>query len=449
MTALPADAAGPARPRPWFKRFLPRTLFGRTLLIIVTPVVLAQSIAAFIFFDRHLDNVTWRFASAVAGEIGMVIEEMRDQPERREDIFMRAQRNTGLAYFFEPDATVPANPEQGGQDIMQRQLDRALRARLPLRFAIGDVPEARAVEVALQLPGGVLRVEAPTTRLFSFTVDLFFAWMVGSTVVLFAVAIAFMRNQIRPIGRLAAAADSFGKGREVPGFKPEGAEEVRQAACAFVGMRDRIHRQIAQRTAMLAGVSHDLRTPLTRMRLQLALMGDDPDIVELKGDVEEMQRMIDGYLAFARGEGGETPVETDLALLVEEVAAAARRAGADVAVETPGSVMLPLRPEAMRRCLANLLTNAARHAGRIWIRILRRPGHVDVTIDDDGPGIPDGQMAEALKPFVRLDASRNPETGGSGLGLTIALDIARAHGGDLLLARAPQGGLRCLVRLPW
>jgi two-component system osmolarity sensor histidine kinase EnvZ len=274
---------------------------------------------------------------------------------------------------------------------------------------------------------------------------------------LFLVAALFMKNQVRAIRRLADAAEAFGLGRDIGPMKPEGATEVRQAAQAFNHMQERIRRFVAQRTDMLAGISHDLRTPLTRMRLGLAVLPRAPeaeeDIVALTEDVEEMERMVAGYLAFARGEIGEQPRPMDLVAMVRDMAVKARRDGAEVAVEAPDSLVLSLRPDALRRCLANLLENARKHARRIAVVVgevprdtapVGRPaqGWAQVTVDDDGPGIPPAQREEAFRPFATLS------TGGTGLGLAIARDIARAHGGDIVLEESPLGGLRARVRLP-
>jgi two-component system, OmpR family, osmolarity sensor histidine kinase EnvZ len=431
------------------KRFLPRTLFGRALVIIVTPMILAQAISTYVFFGRHIDVITTTMARTVSGEIGLTIDEISGgmTPVARGAVFGRAQRNTGLIYGFDPG--VELGPT--GSDALdegQRALARAMRASQPYDFTIRSAPENDTDIVRMQLPDGVLTVEVPSKRLSSFTTNLFYLSMIGSTVILSAVAIIFMRNQLRPIRRLAIAADRFGKGRDMPGFRPHGAEEIRQAAEAFIEMRDRIRRQIQQRTEMLAGVSHDLRTPLTRMKLQLAMLGDGPDIDELRNDVEEMRQMIDAYLAFARGEGTEEATPTDLAAFLEEVVVAARREGADITFDAPESHVLPLRREAMRRCLANLLSNARRHAQHVRLSVAQDDTAVALVVDDDGPGIPPNQREEAMKPFVRLDESRNQETGGTGLGLAIARDVARRHGGDLVLSTSPMGGLRCTVRLP-
>jgi two-component system osmolarity sensor histidine kinase EnvZ len=313
------------------------------------------------------------------------------------------------------------------------------------------------VIIRIQLPDGVLHVEAPRKRLFNATLYLFMIWLVGSALLLFTIAALFMKNQVRAIRRLAGAAEAFGLGRDTGQIKPEGAAEVRQAAQAFNRMQERIRRFVAQRTDMLAGISHDLRTPLTRMRLGLAMLPHDPaaeaDVAAITQDVEEMERMVAAYLAFARGEGGEQPRAADLAEIVRDVAQKARRDGAEVAVDTPPALMLQLRPDALRRCLANLLDNARKHARRIAVAVSEVPrevapggrpagGWAQVTVDDDGPGIPAAQREEAFRPFATLSA------GGTGLGLAIARDIARAHGGDIVLEESPLGGLRARVRLP-
>jgi two-component system osmolarity sensor histidine kinase EnvZ len=272
--------------------------------------------------------------------------------------------------------------------------------------------------------------------------------MFGTSLLLLGIAILFTRNQVRAVKRLAKAADSFGKGRAVPDFKPEGALEVRQAGAAFALMKERLKSQVDQRTEMLAGVSHDLRTPLTRMKLQLAMMSG-AEVADLSEDVAEMERMIEAYLAFARGEGGEATRSSDLVALVEDVAAKLRRDGGQVTVSFDDDLVLPLRANAVTRCLANLMGNAVRYAHRLQVAVKRAGDIAEVVIDDDGPGIPPGQREIVFKPFYRLEASRNIATGGVGLGLTIARDVARGHGGDIVLEDSPLGGLRVRLRLPF
>src|SRR2546430_8132352 len=272
--------------------------------------------------------------------------------------------------------------------------------------------------------------------------------MVGTSVVLLTVAILFLHNQIRPILRLADAAESFGKGREVPNFRPRGAREVRRAAAAFVEMKSRIERVIEQRTAMLAGVSHDLRTILTRFKLELALFGDSREIEAMKKDVNEMGRMLEAYLAFARGDSGEQSAPTDMAAFLDELKTDAERHGHTASVVFHGVPIVTVRPAAFKRCLANLVSNAARFAPSIAITGHRDHRYLTVTVDDDGPGIPTNMRDEVFKPFFRLDDARNQDEGGTGLGLAIARDIARSHGGEIMLSDSPLGGLMPTVRVP-
>ena len=432
------------------KHYLPRTLFGRSLMIIVTPVLLMQAIAVFYFYDKHWEMMTRRLSYGVAGEIAMVIElfELAETQEERNALFTRAARTMALVFTWEPGAELAPPPEVWGNWILQDELNDALADRVARPFTANPQVLDKWAEIRVQLNGGIIDVLVPRRRLFSYTSQVFILWMVGSGIVLFAVALVFMRNQIRPIRRLAVAADNFGKGRDVTEFRLEGATEVRQAARAFLIMRDRIKRQISQRTDMLSGVSHDLRTPLTRMKLQLAMLGDDPDIAELKADVAEMETMIEGYLAFARGEGTEEADLTDLPALLQDLVMAARREGAFVDLLVNAPIVLPLRPQAFRRCIANLLSNARRHASHIWVQAEDIDGLAQIVIDDDGPGIPEDQLEEVFKAFYRIDRSRNQATGGTGLGLTIARDVARNHGGDIKLTRSPAGGLRAIIRLP-
>jgi len=432
------------------KRLLPRTLFGRSLLIIVSPLILLQIISTHIFYDRHWDTITRRLSSSIAGDISMVLNLLRDNPtpENRTAIFDSAQNTFDFRITLEPGVILP-NKATPANARIDRLLTVALQERISRPFQIDTSSFKEQVIIEVQLANAVLRVVAPGDRLFSSTTYIFIMWMVGSSLILFAVASIFMRNQIRPIRRLARAVDSFGKGRPVEeNFRSGGAQEVRQAATAFNLMRERIQRQIRQRTDMLSGVSHDLRTPLTRMKLQLAMLGSSLEIDELKADVSEMEKMIEGYLTFARGEGDEEAIETNLSGVIEDVVAQWKRNGAAIDVHVEGRLDAWCRPNAIKRCLDNLITNANRYGSHIWLRAGKRDEFTEITIDDDGPGIAEESREEVFRPFFRLDQSRNPETGGTGLGLAIARDIARAHGGDIIMETSPNGGLRTLVRLP-
>jgi two-component system osmolarity sensor histidine kinase EnvZ len=301
------------------KRFLPRTLEGRTILILVVPVVIAQMITVYIFFERHFSTLSVELSRSVAGDVAMLIDATEGAPDRRPQIFVSAAATLDLSVEFEDSAVLPAEVVQHWNPLIEPILATALEERVSRPFTIGAYGEDNWVEIRVQLPDGVLDVRSPQRRLFSYTAFVFIAWVVGASLLLTWIAWIFMHNQVRPIRRLALAAENFGKGRDTMRLKPAGALEVRQAASAFLVMRDRIRRQIAQRTEMLAGVSHDLRTPLTRMKLQLALLTDGEENEGLRADVVEMETMIDAYLAFARGEGGEAAQRTDLAQLLRDV----------------------------------------------------------------------------------------------------------------------------------
>ncbi|MBU0726025.1 MAG: HAMP domain-containing protein [Alphaproteobacteria bacterium] len=431
------------------KRFLPRTLFGRSLIIIVTPMILVQLISTYVFYERHWDLITRRLSSAVAGDVGFVVEQLsrEEDIDGREVIFEMAAQHFWAAVSYRPGDILPNQPSEP-RGLLEEMLQRELGQRLTRPFLVDARSMPRDVHIKVQMVEGVVDFLIPRERLFSSTTYIFIMWMVGSSLILFAVAVVFMRNQIRPIRRLAAAADAFGKGSDAPGFKPEGASEVRLAASAFIRMRERIQRQISQRTEMLAGVSHDLRTPLTRMRLQLAMMGENSDSKEMRQDIAEMEQMLEGYLAFARGEGSEAQQPIDLARLLREVTNDARVTGRTLSLRTDEPLDVSVQPNAFKRALTNLVQNACRYGKTVQITAQRQDNAVQIIIDDDGPGIPADRREDVFKPFFRLESSRNLKTGGVGLGLTIARDIVMGHGGELLLGDAPLGGLRAIVRIP-
>ena len=300
----------------------------------------------------------------------------------------------------------------------------------------------------MQLPDGVMDVIVDRERLFSSTTYIFVMWMVGTSLLLFAIATIFMRNQVRPIQRLATAVDNFGKEREDSDFKPEGSTEIRQAAAAFNLMRERIQRTISQRTEMLAGISHDLRTPLTRMKLQLAMTGDSPEMNDLRSDVKEMETMVEEYLAFARGEVAEKVQNSNLSNILHDVVNKVQPDKAQVTLKTKQGLMVPLKPNGFKRAITNIINNAIVYGEKVDIAVIKLPAAILIQIDDDGPGIPTEDRENVFKPFHRLDSARNPDSGGSGLGLTIARDVVRAHGGDIIIENSSMGGVRINMRLP-
>ena len=434
-----------------FKRLLPRTLFGRALLIIVTPALLMQAVTAFIFYERHWDTMTRRLVWSVAGDIGLVLRQI-DAADVAGSVARLQDDAAALLDFgitYQPGVAL-ASDDREPRDYVEETMRDAMARKVNRRYTIDNVEADRQVLVQVQLASGVLDVLVHRKRLYSSTTYIFILWMVGSALVLFAVAIVFMRNQIRPIRRLADAARSFGIGRDGGDLPIEGASEVRQAAVAFGQMRDRIRRQLTERTEMLAGVSHDLRTPLTRMKLHLAMMGIGNGLDELQSDVADMEHMVEGYLAFARGEGGESVRPANLAALASEIVEAETRTGHTIDLRLPAEqeFILPVRANALKRAMTNLLTNACRHGDQVRFSVSGDSETVELTVEDDGPGIPVDRRADVLRPFVRLDSARSPHAGGTGLGLTIARSIAHEHGGDLHLANSPMGGLKAVIRLP-
>jgi two-component system osmolarity sensor histidine kinase EnvZ len=433
------------------KRWLPTSLFGRSLLIIILPIALMQVAVTWVFFDAHWQTVTSRLSDGLAGDIAWAVESYRDdpRPESLARIADRAQDSMSLSIAVSPINILPAQRPSSAFGALDRSLDRALSRHLDVPFWFDTVRFPGYVDIRVKVQGKILRIIAPSDRAWATQGGIFVLWMVVATLLLTSVAILFVRNQVRSIERLAEAAEAFGKGEDVAEFKPHGAREVRQAARAFLAMKSRIQRHIEQRTAMLASVSHDLRTPLTRLNLELALAEPSKRVEAMKTDLAEMEHMIDEYLAFARGEGGETVETVALGNLIQEVSEGAARGGTEVAMQVESDLLLAVRPNALKRALSNLVANAAGHAQRIVISAHQTPtGGAAIYVDDDGPGIPDDQYEEAFRPFSRLDESRNQNEKGVGLGLAIARDIARSHGGELSLDRSPMGGLRAVIRLP-
>lgn len=433
---------------------LPKGLYARALIIIIAPIVLLESVVAFVFMERHWQAVTRRLSEATARDIAAIIDVYREYPH--DDDYARliemAQNRLKLSMQLLPPGDLPPAQPKPFFSLLDRTLSNEIRKQVRQPFWVDTVGNSRHVEIKVKLDDAILRFVATRTQTYASNSHIFLMWMVGTSIVLLTVAILFLRNQIRPILRLAEAADAFGKGRPVPDdFKPRGAREVRQAAQAFLEMRDRIRHHVDQRTTMLAGVSHDLRTVLTRFKLELALIGDTPETRALQSDVKEMQHMLEDYLAFAKGDGGEEATPTNLRELLEEIHEDAQIFGSAIELEMPkryGRLVLPVKRQAFKRAVINLVSNAARFGDRVVIRAVSDGERLSVEVDDDGPGIPPSERDNVFRPFYRLDHARNQDSGNSGLGLAIARDIARSHGGDVTLGKSNIGGLRAIVTVP-
>src|ERR1700737_2392701 len=430
-----------------FKSWMPTGLYARALLIMIVPMVILQSGVAFVFMERHWNTVTRHLSAAVVQDIAALIDVYKAYPQDKERAQLRriAQQRLGLVVDFLPEGDMPPPGPKPFFSLLDQTLSVQLGRQIGKPFWIDTVGRSNLVEIRIQLDDAVMRIFAQRGAAYASNSEIFIFWMLGTSSILLIVSVLFLRNQIKPILRLADAAESFGKGREAPNFRPRGAREVRRAAQAFLEMKSRVERSIEQRTAMLAGVSHDLRTILTRFKLELALIGEGPEIEAMRKDVDEMSRMLEAYLAFARGDSGEHAQPTDMALALEELRSDAERHGHAATVSFHGLPVVTVKPASFKRCLANLVSNAARHANAISITGHRDHRYLTVTVDDDGPGIPPDMREEVFKPFLRLDDARNQDERGTGLGLAIARDIARSHGGDIMLGDSPMGGPRAPV----
>ena len=433
------------------KNFLPKSLLGRALLIIVMPLIILQLVSATIFYETHWAKVSRKLAYGLVGDIATLVELLRlDNTDRSlKSIQALASQNMGLYVRLKKNQILSKVAEAEQNWNIEDSFVKVLRSSLQRPFNIKESTIEKHILVNIQLSEGVLQVEFARKRLFSSTTYVFVLWMVGTSMILFGLATIFMRNQVKPIRRLAIAAEDFGKGRDTPNFKPEGAIEVRQASSAFISMRDRIKRQVSRRTEMLAGVSHDLRTPITRMKLQLELLKENKNTGELARDLSEMEHMLEGYLAFARGEGEELPKEVNVVKLVKQVIGDVKKNGANIVLSSEKRVLISLRPNLFRRCIANLIENADRYASAVLVELTVEVGFVKIIIDDNGPGISEELRDQVFRPFFRLDDSRNLDTGGVGLGLAIARDAIISHGGEIELQDSPTGGLRVMLKLPF
>lgn len=433
---------------------LPKGLYARALLIIITPIVVLEGVIAFAFMERHWQAVTRRLSESTARDIAALIEVYNTFPKStgQQKIIDLAREKLGLTMEVLPSGDLPAPAPKPFFALLDRALSDELRRNVQLPFWIDTVGQTKNVEIRVKTSDAILRFIATRSQTYASNSHIFLLWMVGTSVILLTVSILFLRNQIRPILRLADAADAFGKGRSIPeDFRPRGAREVRQAAVAFLQMRDRIKTHVEQRTTMLAGVSHDLRTVLTRFKLELALLGDTAETRALSADVDEMQHMLEDYLAFAKGDGGEEAKPTNLRLLLQEICEDAQIYGSTIELKLRrrrSDLVLPLKRQALKRAISNLVSNAARFGDQIVIRAATEGQWVRIEVDDNGPGIPASERANVFRPFYRLDHARNQDEGNSGLGLAIARDIAKSHGGEIALGESSMGGLRAIISLP-
>lgn len=431
--------------------WMPKGLYARALIIIVAPIVLLQSILTFVFFERHWEHVTRRLSNATAQNVAMLAEaySLYPDPIKREQLVDLARDKLNLVVRFMPDGALPPPRPKPFFGLLDRTLSREIHRRVGRPYWIDTVGSSRHVEIRVKLDGAVMRVLAPRSQTYASNSHIFLVWMVVSALILLSIAILFMRNQIRPILALADAADRFGRGHPAPpDFRVRGAREVRLAAQAFLEMRDRIERHVEQRTTMLAGVSHDLRTVLTRFRLQLAML-KGPEVEALKRDVDEMQQMLEDYVAFAKGDAGEPARRVNAYAVLKEIKANFEAPDRAIILDVKDETLnATLRRNAFKRAIMNLVGNATRFSDKIVIRALKTRRWLTISIEDNGPGIPATEREKVFRPFYSLDQSRNQNIKSTGLGLAIARDIIRGHGGEIVLGQSRLGGLKATIRIP-
>lgn len=423
----------------------PRGLYPRSVLMVILPVVLLLSAVTYIFYDSHWRHTSRKLSQTMASEIEFMVGLRARYPDQFDMLRRDAREAMQLDVTVLPNADLPTEQKDLFFSALDEILSRELEVSLdePFWFDISGYGET--VEIRVQDGPDVLRFIAERDRTFSTTGHIFIVWVIGASGILIALALGFLRNQVKSILKLSEAAKAYGRGRDAGDYRPSGATEVRDAARAVMDMRTRLTAFAEERTTMLAGISHDLRTPLTRLKLQLAMMENSPEIEDARQDLKEMSVMLDEYLAFASGKEGEQPTEFRFDELVEGLVAAL---GGTASIRATTPITIIGRAGLIRRAVSNLISNAQGFATQVEIEVIKGPHLIELLVDDNGPGIPEDQRAEAFKPFHRLDASRNQNVPGTGLGLSIARDTARQHGGNIRLEDSPLGGLRVRFRLP-
>ena len=428
-----------------FKDVLPKGLYSRSLLIIIIPVVVLQGILTFVFLDRHWQLVTRKLSSAVASEIATFIDVVPSLGLNK--VIELSERFYDAEVNYIPNKKLINNPPKP-INLVENTLSKELSKNINNSFWVDAHTYEKRVIVQIEKKEGIYEFIIPRRNVYATNSHIFLVWMVISSLLLVSVAVIFMRQQIKPIEKLSKAAQQFGLGKKMENFKPSGATEVRRAAEAYLKMQERIERFIEQRTLMLAGVSHDLRTPLTRLKLQIEMLSDDKTNIELLSDVNEMQKMLENYLDFAEDVTREKATKTDLKRMISEIidSESTKSKTIEFNIKNDEPIFFECRTIAMKRCITNLLNNACSYGDRIRISLERKKDVIDISIEDNGPGIDKSDYDKAIKPFIRLDSSRNQNIPGSGLGLSISQDITSNHGGKLIMSKSNLGGLKVQLK---
>ena len=434
-------------------KILPKKLFFRTMLLIFVPLIVVQVVSIVAFFDGTWGRLGSRLANNLTSDMALVMDMINKSPDHLQDIKRISKDNLDMevTVYLSKDKHKAVNNviKKNNNELVTGFLEKNLKRKFPADLtSVYWNRHSSTLTVFIDTPERLFKFVTSSKNIFSTSIFGFVAWMVGTSILLFLVAVLFLRIQVRSIADLAKAAEDFGKGIDNKDFKPYGSSEVRTAALAFIKMKERIQRQISERTQMLAGVSHDLRTPLTRMKLQATMLkGQDKE--DMLQDISEMEKMLEGYLSFVSGEGGEKSSFIDMNELILSVLNKYRTKDAFIRYKTNDQVSaIQGREQALKRAITNVISNALKYGKTVAVDLESNDRKLEITIDDDGPGIPADKREEVFKAFYRLEESRNKETGGIGLGLAITKDVITSHGGKIELADSPLGGLRVLISIP-
>ena len=437
----------------WRRKLLPRTLFFRTMLLIFIPLIVVQIVSVVVFFDGSWSRMGRRLSDNLVDEIKMIIN------LNEHNFSSEALKNLAMDNFQIDFETYSADQHNEWQKkvkfnpivvaYLRESLESAFQnEHWKILFNRNSKKIKGDLVILIKKGDLIYQFSCSLKRIFSTSIFMFVVWMVATSVLLFLVSVLFLRIQVRAIADLARTSENFGKGIYDDGFKPYGSSEVRKAGFAFLTMKERIFKQIKERTQMLAGISHDLRTPLTRMKLLVTMMPNSEDKQGVLTDIDEMEKMLNGYLAFVRGEGDEVAAPTDVCALIKGIVDRFSTKKTKIKLRLPEEpVEVVAKEQALRRAITNIVANADRYGKKIVITLETAARRVRIIVDDNGPGIPKNKREDVFRAFYRLESSRNKETGGIGLGLAITKDIITAHGGTITLEDGPMGGLRVIIEV--
>ena len=428
-----------------YRKLIPSSLLGRSLIIVFIPVITLVIITASIFYQTSWNIISKRLSQSVVADINVIVKLI--DSDLKFKAFRVAKEDFKMKLVYKKDTDLNPFSFRTERGILTRRLRQALEElNKPFFYDLSNLDQG--AKIAIQLNQDLLIISVDKDRLYSESAFVFLLWMIFSSLILLILAYFFMKGQIRPLKRLAIIAETFGRGLDAPELKASGALEIRQTTTAFNQMRTRIKRFLKQRTDMLAGVSHDLRTPLTRMKLQLSLMKDDKAKKELENDIIEMTAMLDSYVSFVRGEAPEPIEQINLKDFIHEISKNVKIKNHKLTTEIKNNILTSGRPLQLKRSIMNIIENSLRYADIIDVEVSNDEENCYISISDNGTGIPEKNYEDVFKPFFTLDPSRNKLKGESGLGLTIARDIVRSHGGEIKLTKSILGGLKTIINLP-